>query len=108
MESKHQRNYKPPFSKFVKKARKPLQLEIEDQVETICETPEIGEQKVGDLAGIWVHKFKFGPQEYLVAYRPPTPEEAQAGADVEMLAIDFYQVGPHENFYTDLKRYLKS
>ncbi|MDP2751738.1 MAG: type II toxin-antitoxin system RelE/ParE family toxin [Rhodocyclaceae bacterium] len=52
-------NYKPPFSKFVKKAHKPLQLAIEDAVEEICDTPEMGEIKTGDLAGIWVYKFKF-------------------------------------------------
>jgi hypothetical protein len=108
MQSKHQRNYKPPFSKFVKKAAKPLALAIEDEVEIICETPEIGVQKVGDLAGIWVHKFRFNKQEYLLAYRPPTPEEILQGVGVELLGIDFYQVGPHENFYTDLKKYLKS
>ena len=50
-------NYKSPFSKFVKKAHKPLQLAIEDAVEDVCENPEIGEGKVGDLAGIWVYKF---------------------------------------------------
>ncbi|MBP7546662.1 MAG: type II toxin-antitoxin system RelE/ParE family toxin, partial [Corallincola sp.] len=43
--------YKPPFSRFVKKAHKPLQLAIEDAVEEICENPEIGEAKVGDLTG---------------------------------------------------------
>lgn len=52
-------NYKSPFSKFVKKAHKPLQLAIEDAVDEVCVNPEIGEAKVGDLAGIWVYKFKF-------------------------------------------------
>ncbi len=101
-------NYKPPFSKFVKKAHKPLQLAIEDAADEICQNPGIGEAKVGDLAGIWVYKFKFNRQEYLVAYRPPSPEEQREGVDVELLIIDFYQVGSHENFYDELKRYLKS
>ena len=101
-------NYKPPFSRFVKKAHKPLQLAIEDAVEEICENPEVGEAKVGDLAGIWVYKFKYNRQEYLVAYRPPTPVEIEQGAKVELLVIDFYQVDSHENFYDELKRYLKS
>ena len=60
-------NYKPPFVRFVKKAHKPLQLAIEDAVEEICEAPEMGEAKVGDLAGIRVRKFKFNRQEYLIA-----------------------------------------
>ncbi len=101
-------NYKPPFIRFVKKAHKPLQLAIEDAVEDISENPEIGEAKTGDLAGIWVYKFKFNRQEYLVAYRPPTPVETEQGAKVELLIIDFYQVGSHENFYDELKRYLRA
>ncbi len=97
-------NYKPPFSRFVKKAHKPLQLAIEDAVEVVCDNPGIGEPKVGDLAGISVYKFKFNRQEYLIAYRPPRQEACR---QVELLIIDFYQVGPHENFYDELKRYLR-
>lgn len=102
-------NYKKPFSQFIKKAHKPLQLAIEDEVEVVCEDPEVGEPKVGDLAGIRVHKFKFNRQDYLMAYRLPTPEQREAdGVDIEWLLIDFYQVGSHENFYADLKKYLKA
>lgn len=101
-------NYKRPFSQFVKKAHKPLQLAIEDEVGAICEDPEIGELKVGDLAGIWVHKFTFNRQQYLIAYRPPTAAQRDEGIDIEMLLIDFYQVGSHENFYSSLKQYLKT
>lgn len=101
-------NYKSPFSKFVKKAHKPLQLAIEDAVGAVCENPEVGEAKIGDLAGIWVYKFKFNRQEYLVAYRPPLSEACKQGVGVELLFIDFYQVGLHENFYDELKRYLKA
>jgi mRNA-degrading endonuclease RelE of RelBE toxin-antitoxin system len=100
--------YKPLFSRFVKKAHKPLQLAIEDAVGDVCDNPEIGEAKVGDLAGIWIYKFKFNRQEYLIAYRPPTMETRRQGVDMELLIIDFYQVGSHENFYDELKRYLKS
>ena len=35
-------------------------------------------------------------------------EARRQGVDVELLMIDFYQVGTHENFYAELKRYLKS
>jgi len=100
-------NYKPPFSKFVRKAHKPLQLAIEDAVDEICDNPQIGEAKVGDLAGIWGYKFKFNRQEYLIAYRPPTPEARQQQIDIVRLIVDFYQVGSHENFYDELKRYLR-
>lgn len=85
-----------------------MQLAIEDAVDEVCDNPEIGDAKLGDLAGIWVYKFKFNRQEYLIAYRPPTPEARRQGVDVELLIIDFHQVGSHENFYGELKRYLKS
>jgi hypothetical protein len=97
-----QSSFKRPFAQFVKKAHKPLQLAIEDEVELVCEAPQIGELKVGDLAGIRVHKFRFGRQEYLMAYRPPLES-----APAEFLMIDFYKVGVHENFYDELKEYLR-
>lgn len=44
-----------------------------------------------------------------MAYRPPTDEELKAeDVDIELLLIDFYQMGVHENFYAALKKYLKS
>ena len=95
-------SYKRPFAQYVKKAHKPLQLAIEDAVELVCESPEIGELKVGDLAGIRVYKFRFNRQEYLVAYRPPGKD-----LPLEFLIIDFYQVGSHANFYEALKHYLR-
>lgn len=95
-------NYKRPFMQYVKKAHKPLQLAIEDAVALVCDSPDIGELKVGDLAGIRVYKFRFNRQEYLVAYRAPVEDLPLA-----FLIIDFYQVGSHENFYADLKHYLR-
>ena len=102
-------NYKPPFAMFVKKQHKPLQLVIEDAVEDVCGDPNIGEAKTGDLKGIWVYKFTHNRQRYLMAYRPPTNEQLkEEGVEIELLYIDFYQVGTHENFYAALKKYLKS
>ena len=54
--------YKQPFSRFVKKqnkSNKPLKAAIDKEVDAICESPTIGEMKVGDLAGMRTHKFKF-------------------------------------------------
>lgn len=98
-----QTSFKRPFAQYVKKAHKPLRLAIQDEVEVVCEAPEVGELKVGDLAGIRVHKFRFNRQEYLMAYRPPAKS-----APLEFLIIDFYQVGVHENFYDELKQYLRN
>jgi hypothetical protein len=101
-------NFKRPFSQYVKKARKPLQLAIEDAVQEVCANPDIGEAKLGDLAGIRVYKFRFQRQEYLMAYCPPTVEPGRPSGEMEFLVIDFYQVGSHENFYDELKRYLRA
>lgn len=97
-----QKNYKKPFAQFVKKQNEPLQAAIEDEVLLISENPHLlGELKIGDLADIRVHKFKFNRQEYLIAYRCHVET-------IEILLIDFYKVGTHENFYTELKKYLKT
>jgi hypothetical protein len=91
--------YKRPFAQFVKKSRKPLQLAIEDIVIAICRNPRIGTQKKGDLQDVYVYKFRFHRQEYLIAYRYGSNDE-----DLNILWIDFYKVGSHENFYTELKK----
>jgi ParE-like toxin of type II bacterial toxin-antitoxin system len=101
------RQYKAPFKQFVKKVQKPLQLAIEDEVDSICENPSIGESKIGDLAGVFVHKFKFNRQEYLLAYRLSSAKVDEKSSTVEFLTIVFYKVGTHENFYDELKRYLR-
>jgi hypothetical protein len=90
---------------FVKKAHRLLKLMIEDAVNFICDNPDIGEGKVGDLAGIRIYKFRFNRQQYLIAYRPPAKESKKL--PLEFLVIDFYQLGAHENFYEALKRYLR-
>ena len=87
--------YKPPFWKFVKKQPRPFQLIIEDEIENIILKPETGEAKTGNLSAIRVHKFTYKRQRYLIAYRD---QKAQ---------IVFFKIGPHENFYRELKKYLR-
>ncbi len=87
--------YKPPFRKFVKKQTRPFQLVIEDEVEKVAINPEAGKQKKGDLTGFRVHKFSYNRQKFLIAYRLPKTE------------FVFFMIGPHENFYRELKRYLR-
>lgn len=55
-------------------------------------SPEIGELKRGDLAGVYVHKFKSQNQLMLLAY--------EYDPKTRMLLL----LGSHENFYRDLKR----
>ena len=87
--------YKPLFRKFVKKQTRPFQLAIEDEIEEIFAEPHLGETKTGDLTGFRIHKFSYHKRMFLIAYR------------LEDLGIVFFKAGPHENFYRELKKYLK-
>ena len=94
--------YKNAFAQFVKKAPKPLQLEIEFRVDEVCNNPGLGQQKLGDLRGVYVYKFRFKAQEYLMAYQY---DHFVGGTKITW--IEFYQIGPHENFYTQLKKSIR-
>ncbi|CAM3734670.1 type II toxin-antitoxin system RelE/ParE family toxin [Polynucleobacter arcticus] len=91
--------FKKAFVQFVKKASKPLQLVIEIRVAEVCNNPKIGQQKLGDLQGVFVYKFRFKTQEYLMAYQCDHFTET-----TKITWIKFCQIGPHENFYTRLKK----
>lgn len=80
----------------------PLQLAIEIRVSEVCDNPRIGQQKLGNLQGVFVYKFRFNAQEYLMAYQ----FDYFAGV-TEITWIEFCQIGPHENFYTQLKKSIR-
>jgi mRNA interferase RelE/StbE len=84
------------FEKKVKKMSKPEKDALDKEVKKIAENPAIGEEKKGDLRGVFVHKFKLKATQYLLAYR-------KIGSDLELVMI-----GPHENYYRDLKQCLKN
>lgn len=84
------------FEKKVKKMSKAEKDALDREVRNITENPDMGEEKKGDLKGVFVHKFKLKTNLYLLAYR-------KAGRDLELVMI-----GLHENYYRDLKSYLRS
>lgn len=84
------------FQRKVKKFTKQEKNALDKQVIKIAENPSIGTEKKGDLRKVFVHKFKIKTIQYLLAYR-------FVGDDLELIMI-----GPHENYYRDLKSYLKS
>jgi len=84
------------FEKKVKKLTKAEKEALDREVRNIAENPNIGEEKKGDLKGVFVHKFKLKTNLYLLAYR-------KADKDLELVMI-----GSHENYYRDLKSYFKS
>ena len=85
----------PRFKRYVKKLPRQFQQFILDTVEEVLADPKVGQLKKGDLEGFRVHKFTMGRQLTLIAYK------------VENDSLVLYQVGSHENFYKNLKRYLK-
>lgn len=82
------------FGRQYKKLHDNTAADVDGAVETVAQNPEIGERKKGDLAALRVFKFHSGGQMYLLGY---TMEEA-----VRLVYLE--AVGPHENFYRDLKR----
>ena len=84
------------FERKVKKFGKQEKKVLDKQVLKITETPSVGSEKKGDLRGVYVHKFKIKNTQYLLSYR-------FIGNDLELIMI-----GPHENYYRDLKNYLKA
>ena len=84
------------FEKKVKKMSKFEKKALDHEVKRIAENPAIGKEKKGDLRGVFVHKFKLKTTLFLLAYR-------KLGDDLELVMI-----GPHENYYRDLKQRLKN
>ena len=84
------------FEKKVKKMSKPEKDSLDQEIRSIADDPSVGEEKKGDLRGVFIHKFEFKSTQCLLAYR-------KVGEDLELLMI-----GPHENYYRDLKQYLKN
>ncbi len=85
----------PSFAKRVKKFRKSQKEQLDHQIRLIIENPQIGEEKKGDLKGIFVQKFKIENLQYLLSYR------------LKKNLLELIMIGPHENYYRDLKSYLK-
>lgn len=83
------------FEKKVKKMTKTEKEALDREVRNIAENINIDEEKKGDLKGVFVRKFKIKTNLYLLAYR-------KCGADLELIMI-----GAHENYYRNLKSYLK-
>ncbi|MEI7842415.1 MAG: type II toxin-antitoxin system RelE/ParE family toxin [Gallionellaceae bacterium] len=59
----------------------------------VADNPVIEEQKKGDLSDLFVYKFRSQNQLYLLGYT----------LDEEVKLVYLATVGPHENFYRDLK-----
>jgi hypothetical protein len=52
----------PSFVRAAKKLHRPHKADLDEAVRAISGDPEIGEEKVGDLAGVRVYKFRLSNQ----------------------------------------------
>jgi mRNA interferase RelE/StbE len=82
----------PTFERAVKKLHKQQKAALDEAVRAIASQPNAGETKVGDLASVQVYKFHMGTLLCLLTYRL-----------LDENTLKVLMVGPHENFYRDLK-----
>ena len=85
----------PSFNRRVKKFHKSEKEELDTQIRGIASNPSIGQEKKGDLKGIFVYKFKIKTIQCLLAYRTRSDQ------------IELIMIGPHESFYRELKTHMK-
>jgi mRNA interferase RelE/StbE len=83
------------FERRVKKLSKMQKQQLDATIREILKNPAIGEQKKGDLKMIFIYKFHIDSTLFLLAYAF-TPE-----------ILELIMLGPHENYYKDLKNYLR-
>ena len=81
------------FARQYKKLHDNIAADVDTAVEEVAVDPSIGERKKGDLADLLVHKFRSQGQLYLLGYT----------LDDEVRLVYLEALGPHENFYRDLK-----
>ncbi|GBE04655.1 MAG TPA: type II toxin-antitoxin system RelE/ParE family toxin [Nitrospirae bacterium] len=83
------------FENKIKKFLKQEKRILDKEIKRIIENHFVGEEKKGDLRSVYIHKFKIKTIQYLLSYRMIND------------GLELIMIGPHENYYRDLKRYLK-
>ena len=89
----------PQAEKYIKKLKdKQLKKAFQDALQAIAEDPYAGDEKKGDLVGVYGWDVYYARTNYEIAYRI---YEEEGQLVVVVLA------GTRENFYEQLKRYIK-
>ena len=100
LEENHRVKILPPASKYFKKLKDDhLKNLFFEAIKLILENPLIGEEKHGDLRGIRSYDIYYKKVNYELSYSVFFENE-------ELVVV--IMAGPRENFYDDLKRYLRS
>jgi len=82
------------FARAYKKLHPKVAADVDSAALEIAANPLLGDRKKGDLAALRVYKFHSQGQLYLLG----------CSLDDSIRLIYLEAVGPHENFYRDLKR----
>lgn len=82
------------FARAYKKLHDNVAADVDAATEVVAADPTVGERKKGDLAQLLVYKFRSQGQLYLLGY----------AVDDAVRLVYLEAVGPHENFYRDLRR----
>ena len=89
----------PPAAKFLKKLKdKKLKMLYQKAIDDIREDHTVGEAKTGDLSGVYGIDIYYNRTNYELAY---TVEYVEDKVIVVILA------GTRENFYDELKQYMR-
>ena len=83
----------PSFARTVKKLNQNQKADLDSAIRIVAEDPDSGEPKKGAPEGVRVCKFSMNKQLTLLAY----------SHRAEILTLTLLALGPHENFYRDLK-----
>ena len=90
----------PPAAKYIKKLKdKKLKMLYQKAIDRIREDPAVGEAKTGDLSGVYGYDIYYNKTNYELAY---TVEYLEDKIIVVIMA------GTRENFYDQLKVYMKN
>ena len=81
------------FARQYKKLHDKIAADVDAAVDAVVNSPKIGDKKKGDLSALYVYKFRSQGQLYLLGYT--------IGEELKLVYLG--AVGPHENFYRDLK-----
>ena len=91
--------YFPPAKKYFKKLKdKQLKNKFKDAIIEIQNDPSVGEQKKGDLAGVYGYDVYYNKTNYEIAYKV-------IKQDGEYVII--IMAGTRENFWDTVKDYIK-